>query len=119
MPVLAVIFLILSLTLFISAVYIFDRLSMPEGFWVDQERPSFSQTRLESFRRDLTKNGPLYAYMIRTWDYVFTPAVIFAFIGFVAILLHTELWWLVFFCLLIVGFVFLYYRELRPKLGTD
>src|SRR5205823_1948990 len=49
---------------------------------------SLRLSRLE-FEQDRVGSGPLYAYMVATWRFVFTPAVALAFLGFALFLLHT------------------------------
>lgn len=119
LPAAAAIFLTGALALFIASVYMLDSMTMPEGFWVGQPRPSFRRAWPQSFRDNRNKHGPLYAYMKRTWEYVFTPAVFLALVGFGAILIRTKLTAVIISCLLIVAGAFLYYGIARPRLGTD
>jgi len=119
LPAVAVIFLTAALALFIASLYMLDSLTMPEGFWAGQPRPSFRRAWPQSFRENLNKHGPLYAYMKRTWECVFTPAVFLALVGFGAILVRTELTAVILSCLLIIAGAFLYYGIARPRLGTD
>lgn len=108
----ATIMLTVSLALFIACIYIYDRLSMPEGFWLYGERGylhKFLTRKIERARdghtlvwrprnerkgeaRDATlrRHGPLYVYMISTWTIVFTPAVLFGLIGFAFLLLSSR-----------------------------
>jgi phosphohistidine phosphatase SixA len=148
----ATIILTLALALFVAAIYIYDELSMPEGFWQSGMRtaprrwlshrrerhanerwrriaegqvdlaslsaPSGFVNRLrhqaglseDARRQELTaleadlkwfpideqrnraladedaaqarQDGPLYIYMVRTWNRIFTPAVVLALTGF-------------------------------------
>ena len=119
----AFICLSISFFLFVASVYIYDTLSMPEGFWVSEDR-SFSEKWLtKSFKKAWRDNGPLYAYMIRTWTLFFTPALIFAYLGFLSLLWNisaNKSQWIAVgsFTLLSLAVIFLYHK-LRPKLGTD
>lgn len=119
LPAVAAIFLTAALALFIASVYMLDSMTMPEGFWIGQPRPSFRMAWPQSFRENLNKNGPLYAYMKRTWECVFTPAVLLALVGFGAILVRTKLTAVIISCFIIVAGAFVYYGMARPKLGTD
>lgn len=115
----AVVSLTGSLALFIAAVYMYDRLSMPEGFWVEEDRPISRIRRGKTFEENLRANGPLYALMIWTWNYVFTPAVALGLAGFVAMLISTGdsgLWGGAFLALVGAG---MWYLLFRPRLGTD
>jgi phosphohistidine phosphatase SixA len=116
----ATIALTAALALFIAAVYMYDRLSMPEGLWSSEDRPRGAVPwRGKAFEQHLQANGVLYALMIWTWNRVFSPAVVFALIGFVAILIGTGNWWLIGGGLLALGTVAAYYYWYRPRLGVD
>jgi hypothetical protein len=144
----ATVVLTLALGLFVVAVYVYDELSMPEGFWLtgnlsaprrwlshrrerranerwqmiaqgDVDRGSLvaptgfvarlrgssedARERLTALENDLNwlpteeqcnraladedaaqarQDGPLYIYMVRTWTWIFTPAVLLALAGF-------------------------------------
>ena len=39
--IVAALLLTSSLALFVASVYLFDQLSMPEGFWTDADRPGY------------------------------------------------------------------------------
>ena len=119
LPPVAIISLTAALALFIASVYMLDSLTMPEGFWIGQPRPSFRTAWPQSFRDNVKKHGPFYANMKRTWEYVFTPGVFFALIGFGAILVRTKLTFVIVPCLAIIACAFVYYSFARPKLGTD
>jgi phosphohistidine phosphatase SixA len=73
-----------ALGLFVAAVYIYDELSMPPEFWGSDtgEKPS---GRLQ-FGHDARLNDNLYAYMVRAWQFLFTPAVLMSLVGFFALL---------------------------------
>ena len=108
-----------SLALFIAAVYMYDRLSMPEGFWIDEERPSSQFGRGKAFEQHLRTNGPLYALMIWTWDHVFTPAVALNLVGFVTLLISTDNYIVLTGGLAAIVAVGIGYLLFRPKLGND
>jgi phosphohistidine phosphatase SixA len=61
-PWLPVVILSISLALFISAVYIYDHLSMPEGFWGLTRAVSYRRLP-RSVRRTKDQHGMVYAYM--------------------------------------------------------
>lgn len=111
--------LFIALVLFVCAVYIYDRLAMPEGFWTSEPRPKFSRYWPDSFRRDFIRRGPVYAYMIRTWRFVFSPAVAFTVAGYFLLLALNAAWSVMFAsaAAMVVGFY--YYQRARPRLGVD
>jgi phosphohistidine phosphatase SixA len=115
----AAVSLTVSLALFIAAVYMYDRLSMPEGFWIDEERPSSQLRRGKAFEQHLRTNGPLYALMIWTWDHIFTSAVAFGLVGFVTLLLSTGNSFLLAGAVAALIAVGIGYFLFRPKLGND
>jgi hypothetical protein len=51
--------LIGGLVLFVATVNTHDRLAMPEGFWITEERPLFGIRRGKTFEEDVSKNGIL------------------------------------------------------------
>jgi hypothetical protein len=71
--------------------------------------------RDQAFRR----HGPLYIYMISTWSIVFTPAVLLAHSGFIALVVDTNDWKIQLGVAgsLIAGGVL--YWLVRPDLGVD
>jgi hypothetical protein len=75
--------------LFVAAVYIYDRLAMPEGFWVYGDRPKGRQIRSRGFREARRQHGPLYAHMVWTWNWVFTAGVALGIVAFFTLLLAT------------------------------
>lgn len=120
----ATICLTTSLALFIASVYMYDRMAMPEGFWVYGDRPHPEKKLLlrwdnETFEEDWEQRGPLYAYMVWTWEYVFAPAIAFGVVGFAAILLNTQEVAVTVGGLAAIVVVLGYYVITRPKLGTD
>ena len=107
-----------SLALFVAAVYMYDPLSMPEGFWVDEDRPTF-RWRGKTFEKHFRANGPLYALMVWTWKYVFTPAVALGLLGFVMMLVSTGNSVILCGALLVLIGAGIWYLWFRPRLGTD
>jgi phosphohistidine phosphatase SixA len=119
--VLGTCFLVLSLFLFICAIYIYDRLSMPCGFWLEEERETRKSFHTKTFTQNLEQHGPLYAYMIRTWNIFFTPAVIASMAGFLICLFAGNNFavGLATVSLLLFGVIYFYYSMMKPKLGID
>ncbi len=108
-----------ALILFVASVYMYDCLSIPEGFWSDQEQFHGKIWRGKAFEEDVRKNGILYALMVWAWKWVFTPAVCLALLGFISILVGTGSAWITLLSIaaLVVGFC--YYQRYRPRLGID
>jgi hypothetical protein len=121
----AVVSLTLALALFISAVYMYDRLSMPREFWKYQPHSGSNgkKTFLEKLHfkvhseSAMASDGALYTYMIGVWQWVFTPAVISAFVGFSAILYSIDDRPILWTGIGVIFAVFIYYIVLRPILG--
>jgi hypothetical protein len=149
--VVAITALTAALALFVSAVYIYDQLSTPAGFWTDAEQPKpwwrrlyeRRERRLEEHWADLMRDaagdynhrariaddapifhktatdGPMYWLMVKTSRWVFTPAVVLALGGFVALLVGTEdaRIWIGGVVALAVGGTYAAFH--RPDLGAD
>jgi phosphohistidine phosphatase SixA len=135
----ATVALTVSLALFVACIYIYDSLSMPEGFWIYGARSrlyEFLIRRLDSLTKrhalartpckerkgeardaKLRRDGPLYVYMIRAWTIMFTPAVVFGLIGFVALLLSSQRVFIYVGASLGIVLVTALYFWARPKLG--
>ena len=80
----AIVSLTISIGLFIISIYIYDRLSMPEKFL--QSNPIVPILMLsKEMHNQVDRFGFVYAVMISTWSLVFTPAVLFAVMGFFCI----------------------------------
>ena len=105
--------------MFIAAVYMYDRLGMPEGFWVYEDRPQRRKAWSKEFEKNLRYHGPLYAHMLWVWNFVFTPAVIITLIGFVAILIKTGNKYVIGLGSAVLVTVSIYYQRTRPRLGSD
>jgi phosphohistidine phosphatase SixA len=140
-----------SLALFVSAVYIYDQLATPSGFWTDASRPrpwwrklyELRERRLDKRWEELMRDakgdeehkgrqadndkrfrptatdGPMYWLMVKTSRWVFTPAVVLALGGFVALLVGTEdkRIWIGGVVALVVGGAYAAFH--RPDLGAD
>jgi hypothetical protein len=149
--VVAITALTAALVLFVSAVYIYDQLATPTGFWTDAEDPKpwwrslyeRRERRLEQRWDDLARaaegdeeqrarraddnpafhrtaaDGPTYWLMVRTSRWVFTPAVVLALLGFIALLIGTEdsRIWIGGVVALLVGGTYAAFH--RPDLGAD
>ena len=125
-----------SLALFIASIYIYDQLSMPEGFWVfGSSRSKWSIVRiwqsvtsylsenlrpgLKGLNKDGENCGPMYAYMVWTWTYVFTPAIMLSVLGFLLLLFETEDSLIIGGGIGIIMLIGIYYIIARPSLATD
>jgi phosphohistidine phosphatase SixA len=114
-----------ALGLFVAAVYVYDELSMPPEFWGSDtgEKPSGRR----QFGHDARLNDNLYAYMVRAWRFLFTPAVCMSMIGFFALLFfnlryphlgmppRAAVAALISGCTLGLGIAVLLYQRLRPR----
>lgn len=87
LPLLATVCLTAAMALFIAAVYIYDILTMPEGFWFTSQRTEWEKLP-SKVQKNKEQHGLLYGHMIDTWGMVFTPGVILAAIGFLLIVVH-------------------------------
>jgi len=109
-----------ALGLFAAAIYIYDELSMPSEFWKNTNPPKLSRSQ---FAFDFLMNGALYAHMVRTWRFFFTPALLFSLAGFFALLSANfrEAKGLVVSaaCAAAIIFAWIMYRWFRPKLAID
>jgi phosphohistidine phosphatase SixA len=107
-----------AVVLFVAAIYIYDRLSMPEGFWGTSRAGPWR--RITSFS-DIERNeyGELYTHMVDAWKFFFTPAVILTAAGFLLIALAVGSRYAAITYIWLFAFGTLYYLKLRPKLGVD
>jgi phosphohistidine phosphatase SixA len=110
-----------ALVLFIASVYIYDRLSMPPGFWAYDERGGAPVFRFDKakFDENVKYHGLLYALMIWNWQYVFTPAVVIGLMGFIALLIDTGNQVVMTGGAIAITVGFAYYWLERPRLGVD
>lgn len=118
LPLIATICLTASIALFIAAVYIYDLLSMPEGFWATSRAAKWQQLP-RMVQNNKNQHGLIYGHMLHAWIWIFTPGVILATIGFLLIIAHQTSIQLSFFCLGIILAVVVYYRKVRPMFGVD
>ena len=107
LPTVAVVSLTGALALFIASVYMYDQMSMPKRYWRDQSNTISHPVEL------------LYYFMLRTWNWIFTPAVILALIGFIATLFNTKNYQMAISGVLIIVVVIIYYFIMKPRLGSD
>jgi phosphohistidine phosphatase SixA len=137
----AIVCLTLALALFVASIYVYDALGMPDGFWLYGGRSRLEDVLLHKLRmqflfeplvrraRDERKHerpaqtfrrhGPLYVYMVSTWTIVFTPAVLLALAGFMALVLDTnDATIYVGAAVSLIAAGVLYWR-VRPRLGVD
>jgi hypothetical protein len=131
-----------SLALFIVSIYIYDELSMPEGFWTDGPRSwlqrqisevreqrretrwnristKHDETRADEDAADLVNDGPVFLVMVATSRYVFTPAVLLALLGFFGIVVSTGSTFVKIAAAVAVIVAAVLYRVRRPPLGPD
>jgi phosphohistidine phosphatase SixA len=129
---LATVIFTLSLGLFVVAVYTYDALLMPSEFWGPTTKRVEPKKSHSNFSHDYWLNGPLYAYMMRTWTWIFTPAVFCSAIAFLLLLIDVKVPWaesllenlpwlksqplVVVFCLLAI-FIFILRWKMHPRLG--
>ena len=99
-----------SLLLFVASVYMYDNMTMPKEYWSKQSNRKIHFT---------TDHDLLHHYMIRTWKWVFTPAVALALIGFIATLFNTGNDLMIVVVVVIILGVILYYFKMKPVLGQD
>jgi len=110
--------LVLATVLFVGAVYVYDRLSMPEGFWATSRAGPWRRiTCFGASQRN--EYGELYTLMVDAWTFFFTPAVVLAAAGILLIALAVGTAWSAGTYLLMTVLGVLYYRRLRPRLGVD
>ncbi|MBY0458837.1 MAG: DUF4401 domain-containing protein [Gemmataceae bacterium] len=110
--------LTIALALFIAAVYIYDRLNMPHGFW-GLNRAAKSDRLPAHARKQKDKEGLIYVHMVHAWMWVFTPGIFFATLGLLLTVASRSSWWVALGVALLLLLVVLYYRRIRPDLGVD
>jgi hypothetical protein len=113
-------FLLLSLAagLFIAAVYLYDRLGMPTGFWL-LKRPSWIKPGDAEQTERLELHGYPQAHMVRIWTRIFTPAVLCSFAGVTLLVLATGNGWLLAGYLAISLVAMACFFRLRPTGDVD
>src|SRR5215208_894235 len=118
LPLLATVCLTAAIALFVAAVYIYDRLTLPEGFWFTSQRTEWE--KLPSVvQKYKDQHGLLYGHMVHAWNKVFTPGVIFAAIGFLLIVIYKTSYLLSLLYFAVILGIAAYYWWRRPKLGVD
>jgi hypothetical protein len=138
----AAVMLTLALALFVAAIYIYDQLSMPPGFWTDGPRPRLPRTLANWRERRIEErwlktaaqttpeqaddesaavrlDGPLFVTMVRASRWLFTPAVALSLLAFVAIVLEVHVWWVTAGAAISVAVAVVYFFAHRPMLGVD
>jgi len=109
-----------SLGFFVTSLYVYDRLSMPAGFWLVGPRLKRQRKSSGSFEERLREHGPVHTYMVWTWKWMFTPGVYCALAGFLCILLRIPNRLAVEGASLAAILVtVLWYLNRRPDLGAD
>lgn len=118
LPLISTIFLTAALALFIAAIYIYDRLSMPEGFWGTTRAPKF-QNLPKFVQKNKDQYGLVYAHMIHAWLVIFTPAVFLAAAGFLLLVVSVKPDGPSYIYLTIMIVVGIIYWNKKPQLGVD
>jgi hypothetical protein len=83
-PALALGCFVAAAALFISTVYLYDRLAMPEGFWTQ-----LPFGRRQKVREQVRLHGYPYFHMTRIWSRFFTSGVVLSFLGIALLTLHS------------------------------
>lgn len=143
LPVAAILCLTTAVGLFLITAYTYDRLNMPVGFWGAGE--STFSSRLHRLAGDhcswllkfwgglwnrcprvvgystiqLNKHGLIYCHMTRAWNWLFTPGVLFATMGFLLIVASKSGEWVAGGCGLIAAVVACVYWRTKPGTGAD
>jgi hypothetical protein len=161
----AAVLLTAALGLFVGAVYVYDELGMPEGYWLGgrsgklrtwnedrRERsadrrwqgiaegkiaPSakvaerlaevrwitddgaWRRARADEDAAQLAQDGPMYTSMVRTWRWLFTPAVVFALAGLGVIVADAGTTAAALACLVAVLVGLAWWALSRPPFGND
>jgi phosphohistidine phosphatase SixA len=137
-----------SLALLVACIYVYDQLALPSGFWSAAERSvgregglrarllgplerfghkfrMLTSRRAEARRAGFVfdharrNHGVVYAYMVWTWQWLFTSAVFAALLAFELLIIASDT------ALLIAGGTFALvvaagiYLAIRPRLGPD
>jgi phosphohistidine phosphatase SixA len=113
----AIVSLTMSIGLFVIAIYIYDKLSMPEKL-LDSKSIVPVLAFSKKINNRVERFGFVYAVMISTWQFVFTPAVLFAILGFLCIVARAwfPLSGAVFIVVVLIG---VYYRLSKPRGPVD
>lgn len=157
----ATVLLTVALALFVVTIYVYDELSMPEGFWLggrhrglrrrleewregridrrwyaiaDGEAPRSQSLRTSRWIKDERawrqacadevsaqgeQDGPLYTWMVATWHWVFTPALLLALAGFGVLIADAGSIVTAVACGISVLIAVIWLAVRSPPLGTD
>jgi hypothetical protein len=116
---LSILCLSVALVLFIASVYIFDTLAMPEGFLAHiPQRPRITKPRGRFYNNEIWL-GFVYASMINTWRWVFTPAVILSALAVLLLVARLRSVWLLVFWFGLVVLAGFYYFRWTPRRMID
>jgi phosphohistidine phosphatase SixA len=144
----AAVLLTLSLGLLVACIYVYDQLALPAGFWSAAERSIGKESGLRPrllrpletfghrfrmwtsgraerrragfvFLQAFRNHGVVYSYMVWTWTWIFTPAVVAGLAGFVLLLVATERTLVILGGIAALAFAVGLYLAVRPRLGTD
>jgi phosphohistidine phosphatase SixA len=123
---LPIIFLSVSFVGFLAAVYIYDRLSMPENFLESNPTRSIlleylgkcAPTLVTTYLAREERFGFVYAAMIHSWQWVFTPAVCFGLLGFLCIVARAS-FELSLILAAVIALIAVYYKIARPQYSVD
>lgn len=114
-------FLLLSVALFVAAIFCYDRLLMPRNYWF----PKYNNSKVQNFlfwfieKVGHPPGNRVYVNMLSTWYIIFIPATLFSTIG-ILLLFYTFVQMTIFIISLIcVILVLIYYSIFKPKLGVD
>jgi hypothetical protein len=116
---LSILCLSIALVLFIASVYIFDTLAMPEGFLAHEpEVPRIVRKNVQ-FHNHVIWLGFVYASMINTWRWVFSPAVILSALAALLLVARMRSLWLLGFWCALIALAGLYFYVFKPQRIID
>jgi phosphohistidine phosphatase SixA len=144
----AAVLLTLSLGLLVACIYVYDQLALPAGFWSAAERSIGKESGLRArllgwletlghklrmwtssraerrragfvFLHAVRNHGVVYSYMVWTWTWVFTPAIVAGLAGFILLLVATERTSVLLGGIAAVVVAVGLYLAVRPRLGPD
>jgi hypothetical protein len=107
--------------LFISAVYSYDQLLMPEKFWSLKYGDSNHRDNMARFIKLIgCSPGPrVYTYMLSVWILMFIPATFFS-TASILVIFYAVVQFKIFLTIIGITLITLiYYCLLRPRLGPD
>jgi phosphohistidine phosphatase SixA len=115
----AVAFLTVSLGLFITAVFVYDRLSMPGGYLENPPLPWLLGGKRRVIRDRMERFGYVYAAMIHAWHAIFMPAVGFFLAGLLVVAARIKSPWPWAGMTALLLFVWIYHHLQRPRYAID